>query len=53
MAVADLKKRLDAAEKLLQATSQLALATDRDCRQERSRHELIVHLRGEAGAKNL
>lgn len=48
MAVADLKKRLDAAEKLLQATSQLALATDRDCRQERSRHELIVHLRGEA-----
>ena len=48
MAVADLKKRLEAAEKLLQATSQLALATDKDCRQERARHELIIHLRGAA-----
>ena len=48
MAVADLKKRLETLERSQQLIAQLALATDRDVRQEKTRHELIVHLRGEA-----
>lgn len=48
MAVADLKKRLEALERSQKIIAQLAVATDKDVRQEKCRHELIVHLRGRA-----
>ena len=48
MAVADLKKRLETLERSQQVIAQLALAMDKDVRQEKTRHELIVHLRGDA-----
>ena len=47
MAVA-VKKRLENLERSQQLIAQLALAADKDVRQEKTRHELIVHLRGEA-----
>ncbi|CAE7805052.1 unnamed protein product [Symbiodinium sp. CCMP2592] len=43
----DLLRRLEAVERSCRLTTELALLTDRDLQQEKSKRQIILHLRGE------